>query len=360
MSAPMIEVDGLRKVFSYLNPDPNSNDADMWFSYLAGLLGRTSGSFAARRGTVIALDGVSLRVSTGEFVAVLGHNGAGKTTLVKVLATMLRPTAGRVTVNGFDVVRHAARVRASIAVVPAAGWLAFDAGLSLRANLRYWASLYGLDRPTAERRIGEALDVVGLARWIDERPEHLSSGMRGRLSIAKGLLLRAPVFILDEPTATIDPVGAYQIRDFLRNALNRQLGQTVLLTTHNMAEAEHLADRVAIVDHGRIVACDRPAALAATLRDAVVECTVTGCTPAAIGALHPFVLHHLEFLDGRGAGRLRILLRPDAERSAVRAALEAAGAEVRSISAATPNLEDVFIRATGRDADGSTTVAVDA
>ena len=346
----MITVDHLRKVFSYLNPDPNSNSSDMWVGYLLGLLGKRA-DFGAKRGTTVALDDVSLQIPTGEFVAVLGPNGAGKTTLVKVLATTLRPTAGWALVNGYDVSRQAAHVRASIAVAPTAGWLAFDGGLSLRANLMYWARLYGLDRRTAKLRIAEALDVVGLGKWHDERPEHLSSGMRGRLSIAKGLLLRSPLFILDEPTANIDPVGAYQIRDFIRNELNRQLGQTVVLTTHNMAEAEQLADRVVIIDHGHVIANDRPARLTAGLEDSILEITLSACPPAALRLLQEqkLALHHVEALDRQGAGRLRIHLRPDAEAGAVRTVLTAAGAVVEQMAPAAATLEDVFIGLTGRN-----------
>ncbi len=353
MARPIIQVERVRKVFSYLNPDPNSNAADMWADYILGLLGRRSGSFAAQRTSLVALDDLSLTVNPGEFFALLGPNGAGKTTLVKILATLLRPTAGRVLVNGFDSQRETARVRASLAVVPAAGWLAFDAGISLGANLRYWARLYGLDRRTAEQRIGEALGVVGLAGWEKEHPEHLSSGMRGRLAIAKGLLLRAPVFLLDEPTANIDPTGAYQIRDFIHTELNRRLGQTVVLTTHNMAEAEQLADRVAIVDQGRLVACDRPAALVATLTGSILVLTVAACPPTAVRVLREdhLVLHHVETLDAQGTGRLRLHLAPGTDAATVAAALAAQGTQVQALEEAPPTLEDVFIRATGRSLD---------
>ncbi|GEM_PF-5094433 len=195
--------------------------------------------------------------------------------------------------------------------------------------------------------------MVGLGAWLEEKPEHLSSGMRARLAIAKGLLLRTPVFMLDEPTANVDPAGAYQIRDFIRNELNRRLGQTVILTTHNMAEAEQLADRVAIVDRGQVIACDRPAALASGLGDCVLELALSSCSPEAIRSLQErkLTLHHVESLDRQGAGRLRVHLRPGVQAADVRAALEAAGSAVVSITPAGATLEDVFLRRTGRSLD---------
>jgi ABC-2 type transport system ATP-binding protein len=256
-------------------------------------------------------------------------------------------------VNGYDARRTPARVRGSLAVVMSAGWLAMDYELTVAQNLVFWGRLYGLDRHTAEARALRALEVVGLAEWTGQRPGKLSSGMRQRLAVAKGLLFRSPVFVLDEPTVNVDPAGAYQIRDFLRNELNRGLGQTVVLTTHNMAEAQQLSDRVAIIDRGRLLACASPAALIQGLGDCVVEVAVTGCTPRAIRAVREqgTAFQVVDFLDPRGSGRVRVHLRPGAEAAAVRAALEAQGAEVTGVSAATPSLEDVFVRLTGRELD---------
>lgn len=350
-AAGAIEVEHLRKVFPYKNPDPNSNSDDMWVSYLR-LLWRAW----RRRGQpapndIVALDDVSLTVRPGEFLSVLGPNGAGKTTLVKILATTLRPTAGRVVVNGYDLQRQPARVRGSLAVVMSASWLAMDYEIQLIQNLIFWGRLYGLDRGTARERALRALAVVGLSEWTVQKPGKLSSGMRQRLSVAKGLLFRSPVFILDEPTTNVDPAGAYQIRDFLRNELNRGLGQTVVLTTHNMAEAEQLSDRVAIVDRGRLLTCDRPGALVRRLGDRVFEFFVSGCTPSAIRAARDrgAALHLVDFLDPEGTGRVRVHLRPDAGPDSVRGALEHYGAHVTEMTAGTPTLEDVFLSLTGRN-----------
>jgi ABC-2 type transport system ATP-binding protein len=354
MSRAIVEVERLRKVFSYRNPDPNSNSPDMWFAYLLGLLGRAAGEFSADRRVKVALDDVSLGIAEGEFFGVLGPNGAGKTTLVKVLATILRPTSGRARVAGHDVERDAARVRASLTVVPASGWLAFDSQLTVAQNLAFWGSLYGLDRRTARARIRDVLAVVGLDEWHDATPSHLSSGMRQRLAVAKGLLFRAPLFVLDEPTANVDPAGAYQIRDFIRNELNRALGQTVMLTTHDMAEAEQLCDRVAIVDGGRIIAQGRPSELAARLTSRVVEVSLARRGKQAVQVLRErrLALHVVDFLDGEGGGRLRVHLLPGIGGDAVRTSLAAAGLSVDGVRAAPANLQDVFLSSTGRGLDG--------
>jgi ABC-2 type transport system ATP-binding protein len=354
-----ISVEHVRKVFRYSNPDPNSNDTDMWFSYILGLLGRDAGPFAAQKRTVVALDDVSFEVQRGEFFGVLGPNGAGKTTLVKILATVLRPNAGRVVINSFDSQRDMARVRASITVVPAAGWLAFDSQLSVGQNLAFWGRIYGLDGRTSRARSMEALRVVGLEAWYNEDPGHLSSGMRQRLAVAKGLMFRAPVFILDEPTANVDPVAAHQIRDFIRNELNRKLGQTVVLTTHNMAEAEQLCDRVAIIDRGRVLAAAKPSALVASLDDWVGEVRLPSGAGRAIQAIRErrIAVRVVDFLDGEDAGRLRIHLRSDINPAQVHAALKSAGLQVESISRVQPNLEDVFLHHTGRRLDGDADAA---
>jgi ABC-2 type transport system ATP-binding protein len=310
MSDPIVTIEHVRKEFAYLNPDANSNVPDMWVAYLLGLLGRSKRPFAARRKRVVALDDVSLSVERGEFFGLLGPNGAGKTTLIKVISTILRPDAGTVRVNGHDIVRDTARARASLSVVPASGWLSFDRQLTLTQNLVFWGRLCGLGAPEVRRRALDALSVVDLTTWRDETPDHLSSGMRQRLAIAKGLLVRSPVFVLDEPTANVDPLSAYQVRDFLRNELNRGLGQTIVLATHNMAEAGMLCDRVAIIDRGRVLACDAPARLVTAIHGRVVEVSLAAGAPDARAHLRDrrVARHVTDTIDRDGAGTLRLHL----------------------------------------------------
>jgi ABC-2 type transport system ATP-binding protein len=167
------------------------------------------------------------------------------------------------------------------------------------------------------------------------------------------------VFILDEPTANVDPVSAHQIRDFIRNDLNRKLGQTVVLTTHNMAEAEQLCDRVAIIDRGRVLAMAKPSTLVTNLEDWVVEVRLRSGAARAIQAIRErrIALRVVDFLDGEDAGRLRVHLRSDTSAAQVHAALKAVALEPESISRVQPNLEDVFLHYTGRRLDGDSDAA---
>jgi ABC-2 type transport system ATP-binding protein len=350
---PIVRIEQVRKTFPYTNPDPNSNEGDMWVDYILGLLGRSRGRFAARRKFTVALDAISLAVQRGEFFGLLGPNGAGKTTLIKVISTILRPNAGCILVDGHDTVRNASHARALLSVVAASGWLSFDQQLTLTQNLVFWGRLCGLRPTDATQRALVALEVVGLDEWRDETPNHLSSGMRQRLAIAKGLLVRAPVFVLDEPTANVDPIIAWQIRDFLRNDLNRALGQTIMLATHNMSEAEQLCDRVAIIDHGKLLVCDRPAALSAALGELVVAVTAHAEASRVFALLREsgVARHIVENIAHDDAGNFRLLLRPDASEKDVARLLERFAGPTTS-APATPTLEDVFMHHAGRSIGG--------
>lgn len=359
MSDPIVTIEHIRKEFAYLNPNANNNDDDMWVSYILGLLGHSKGQFAARRKKVIALADITLSVERGEFFGLLGPNGAGKTTLIKVIATILRSNAGTIRVNGHDVVRDTAQARAAMSVVPASGWLSFDLQLTLTQNLVFWGRLCGLSESMAKPRALEALEVVSLAKWRDETPDHLSSGMRQRLAIAKGLLVRSPVFILDEPTANVDPISSYQIRDFLRNELNRGLGQTIMLATHNMAEAEMLCDRVAIIDRGNVLACDSPNRLTTQLHDRIFEVSLTSGASRVLGILRErkVARHITDSLDRDDAGQLRLHLANGVEIGEVRQLLSSIDIPHASVSETRATLEDAFVHYAGRSLDGDDSTA---
>ncbi len=346
MNTPAVAVNHVRKTFSHTSPDANRGTDDMWVDYLLGRLGRRSGNMAAIRRETIAVDDVSLSVDSGEFFGILGPNGAGKTTLIKMLATILRPNHGTITVGGYDTVRESAQARASLNVVAASGWFAFDMQLTLRQNLVFWGRLCGLPKPTAAERALLALTVVGLADWLDETPNHLSSGMRQRFALARGLLVPTPVFLLDEPTGNVDPVAGYQIRDFLRNDLNRELGQTIVLATHNMAEAEQLCDRVAIIDTGRVLACDRPSRLTRVLAGKVVAFDLPRAAPDLLRQLHASeMIRQLVDSPRDGGGvMVRSVLHLDAEPAAL-ASLLPGDTALREIS---PTLEDALFHYTGK------------
>src|SRR4029077_12455587 len=198
----------------------------------------------------------------GEIFALLGPNGAGKSTLIRMLTTLIAPTAGTAKINGFDVVKQANDVRLQIGVIPQA--MTSDLELSVDENLSIYAKLYGVPRERRKRLMGELLEAVELTKWRDKPVKNLSGGMRRRVEIARGLIHEPRVFFLDEPTTGLDPVSRVAVWEMLRE-LKKNRDLTVFLTTHYMDEADKLCDRIAIVDHGKLVALDSPMKLKASI-----------------------------------------------------------------------------------------------
>jgi len=222
-------------------------------------------------GDFTAVDGVSFKVEAGEIFGLLGPNGAGKSTLIRMLVTLLPPTSGTAVINGFDVRKKADDVRRSIGVIPQA--MTSDLELTVEENLVIFAKLYGVPRVKRNKLIAELIAAVELTQWADKPVKNLSGGMRRRVEIARGLVHEPKVFFLDEPTTGLDPVsrtGAWTMLQKIKS--ERDL--TVLLTTHYMDEADKLCDRIAIVDHGKLVALDTPARLKASIPDASEKTTL--------------------------------------------------------------------------------------
>ncbi len=213
-------------------------------------------------GDTRAVDGVSLTVSQGEIFGLIGPNGAGKSTLIKILTTLLPPSAGSATVAGFDVQRQAAQVRRNIGYVPQL--LSADGALTGRENLLLSARLYGIARHERAARIGRALEVMGLADAAGLLVQRYSGGMIRRLEIAQSMLHRPAVLFMDEPTVGLDPVARRAVLEHIRG-LRQHLRTTIVLTTHYMEEVEEMCDRVALIHQGRIVEVGSPAALKAAL-----------------------------------------------------------------------------------------------
>jgi ABC-2 type transport system ATP-binding protein len=215
---------------------------------------------------VPVLRDVTIDVAEGEFFGLLGPNGAGKTTLFKTLATLVLPDAGCATVAGYDIVRDAPAVRRVLAPV-IADERSLYWRLTARANLELFAALQGLRGPLARERVDELLGVVSLAETAEKMVGQFSSGMKQRLLIARALLPRPKVLLLDEPTRSLDPLSARSLRRFLREELSGRQGCTILLATHNTEEALELCDRVAVLDRGRLLAAGATDALAAEIGD---------------------------------------------------------------------------------------------
>ena len=241
---------------------------------------RRSGVLWRRTHDVEAVRGVSFTVAPGELYGLLGPNGAGKTTTIKMLITLLVPTAGTARVLGHDVVAEPAKVRAAIGYVFGGDKGLYDR-LTALDNLRYFAELYGVAPRQQRRRIAEVLDMVNLSDRARDRVEGYSRGMRQRLHIARGLLHDPPVVFLDEPTIGVDPVGARELRRTIASLT--EAGKTVLLTTHYMFEADDLCHRMAVISKGEIVAEGTPRDLKAIVADrTVIEIETFGVDEDAV------------------------------------------------------------------------------
>ncbi|RDG32048.1 ABC transporter ATP-binding protein [Streptomyces corynorhini] len=288
----------------------------------------------------LALDEFDLRVERGEVHGLLGPNGAGKTTLCRILCTVLLPTSGTAEVLGHDVRAEAHVVRRSIGIV-FGGERGLYGRLTARQNLRFWGALYGLSGRELRRRADVLLERTGLSERADDRVDTMSRGMKQRLHIARGLVTDPPVLILDEPTMGMDPVAAHDFREMIKQL--RSDGRTVLLTTHDMREAEALCDRVTLVDHGKVIATEPTGAVGALLahRNRVDAAEVPPETLAALRAM-PGV----EAVEAGADDTVRIMTVDAATVTEALRLLVAAG--VTRLSTAPPGLEEVYLSLIGK------------
>jgi daunorubicin resistance ABC transporter ATP-binding subunit len=292
-------------------------------------------------GAVVALDGLDLEVETGSVLGLLGPNGAGKTTLVRILATLLCPTAGRARVLGHDVVAEPLAVRRRIGL--AGQFAAVDAELTGRENVEMVARLYRLSGAEARRRASEVLERFELVEAADRRVSTYSGGMRRRLDLAAGLIGRPPVVLLDEPTTGLDPRSRQELWRIV-DELHRE-GTTVLLTTQYLEEADRLAQKIALVDHGRIAAQGTPAQLKATIGGNVLSIRVADPADAPDAAA---VLGDMGAHEHTADGEIRIAVAdPAASAEAIRR-LDARRLPIAAVELQRPSLDDVFLAVTGR------------
>jgi ABC-2 type transport system ATP-binding protein len=300
-------------------------------------------------GDVIAVDGVDLSVDAGEVFGFLGPNGAGKSTTVRMLTTLLRPTGGRATVAGFDVVAKAGEVRKRIGV--ALQDAAIDPLMTGNELLGLQAVLYGIEKHRARQRAGELLERVGLTAAADRRVGTYSGGMRRRLDLALALMHEPVVLFLDEPTTGLDPMSRVALWEEVRY-LNRELGTTVLLTTQYLEEADQLADRIAIIDHGRIVREGVPRELKAQVGAPTLLVNV----PADQQDTAKGVLIEFGELRPSSEGALGVGLVAGASAIAeVVRRLDQAGVHLQHMELNEPSLDDVFAEATGHRLEGAAT-----
>jgi ABC-2 type transport system ATP-binding protein len=294
-----------------------------------------------------AVDGIDLSISPGDIYGFLGPNGAGKSTTVHVLTTLLPPTAGRATVGGFDVVTEGPKVRSVIGA--ALQEAALDPFLSGREHLRMQAALHGLKGDERRRRIDELLERVGLAEAADRKVRGYSGGMKRRLDLALALVHDPAILFLDEPTTGLDPQSRTALWVEV-GRLAKEEGVTVFLTTQYLEEADVLADRVGIIDHGRIVAEGTPEALKAEIGRPTVEAAPAepGDLPRVVETLRRFG----ESVDG-APGAVAVRIDGDGELADVVRALDAEGVRIESLRLHQPSLDDVFLAKTGRHLEGA-------
>ena len=295
-------------------------------------------------GDFCAVDDLSFVVEQGEVFGLLGPNGAGKSTLIRLLTTLLLPTSGTARVNGFDVVREADAVRTSIGVIPQA--MTSDLDLSAAENMSIFAKLYGVPRERRQRVIEELLRAVDLLSWRDKPVKQFSGGMRRRLEIARGLVHEPKIFFLDEPSTGLDPVSRVAVWEMI-SRLKREHDLTILLTTHYMDEADKLCDRIAIVDHGKLVALDSPLKLKASIPGStILEVSFSSAPPG-----WPETLRGLPDVQNVRAEENVFRIGSDNGPQTTLALMEAARAAqvtITSLSVQSTTLDDVFMHYTGR------------
>ena len=290
---------------------------------------------------MIAVDGLHLDIHENEVFGLLGSNGAGKTTIIHMLATLLKPTSGTARVNGYDIIKDSAKVRASIGIVFQAP--SSDDMLTGYENLKLHSLLYGIPRHLRETRIAEVLDLVGLTERKDDQVKKYSGGMRRRLEIARGLIHKPKVIFLDEPTLGLDPSSRESMWKYIQR-LAKEEKITIILTTHYMEEADILCDRIGIIDKGKIIALDTPSKLKAMIGGDIIKLKVQQKNILNIEILKRFTfVRKVEHMNDE---RVLIVSVDDASCN-LPIILKQIDAE--SVEVTNPTLNDVFLHFTGQN-----------
>ncbi|MGA2251651.1 ATP-binding cassette domain-containing protein [Terracidiphilus sp.] len=298
-----------------------------------------------RYGDFEAVKGVDFEVAEGEIFGLLGPNGAGKSTLIRMMTTLIPITAGRALIDGLDVSKEPNAVRNVIGVIPQA--LTSDLDLTVEENLSIYAKLYSVPKAIREKSINEVLEAVDLTKWRGAQTKTLSGGMRRRLEIARGLVHNPRIFFLDEPTTGLDPVSRIAVWEMLNN-LKKTRHLTMLLTTHYMEEADRLCDRIAIVDHGNLVALDTPVGLKQSVPGSdVVEVRFNREDDQWKERL--LALAEVTDVQSQSAGVYRVLT-ANGSRTTTQLVEMASrlGEQLTSLSVQNTSLDDVFVHYTGR------------
>jgi ABC-2 type transport system ATP-binding protein len=297
----------------------------------------------------VALDNINLEVRRGELFGLLGSNGAGKTTLIKILTTLLSPSTGSARVDDLDVVTQAPALRPRINMVSGGETSGYGV-LTVRENLWLFSQLYGVPRKEARRRIDMLLDELDLSEKADTRISHLSTGLRQKMNFCRGFVTDPKILFLDEPTLGLDVHAARTVRDFIRRWLAERPGRTMVLTTHYLAEADELCDRIAIVHKGKVLVCDTPENLKRRVqRYPIFELALA--SKAGSNGWHELGrlpgVHNCTYNEGPAVIDVKVALEEEAVVGSVVQEIVVGGSRILSLKKVEPSLEDVFIEMVG-------------
>ena len=298
-------------------------------------------------GDFVALDDISFDVRKGEVFGLLGPNGAGKSTTLRILSTLARPTGGTATIGGHDVVKDDTEVRKLIGIV-SEKMIMYDR-LTARENLWFFGSLFDIPGDVLKPRIDELLELVQLTKWKNAQVGTFSTGMRQRMNVVRALLNMPRVLFLDEPTLGLDPQSSVEIREFVKK-LNRENGTTIIVTTHTMVDADMLCDRIAIIDHGKVVALDTSSTLKRLISGGdgtILKLEISNLTTDLLENLR--TLDCVKSATQESSTQVRLLARGDDAFDNVIDAVRRKGGKITSIENVQPTLEDVFLHLTGHE-----------
>ena len=294
-----------------------------------------------------AVDNITFDVKKGEIFGLLGPNGAGKSTTLRVLSTLASPTKGTATIGGFDIVKNDNEVRKLIGIVSEK--MIMYNRLTAKENLWFFGSLFNIPKDVLTKRINELLELVQLTKWKNAQVGTFSTGMRQRMNVVRALLNMPQVLFLDEPTLGLDPQSSVEIREFIKK-LNQENGTTVVITTHMMVDADLMCDRIAIIDHGKIVALDTSTNLKKIISGAdtmIIKLEIANLTPELITTIR--ALKCVDSVTQENSLQLHLMVHGDEAFNSVIDAVREKNGKINSMENLQPTLEDVFLHITGHE-----------
>ena len=296
-------------------------------------------------GKFTAVDSISFDVKKGEIFGLLGPNGAGKSTTLRILSTLARPTSGSATINGYDIVKDDNKVRETLGIV-SEKMIIYDR-LTAKENLWFFGCLFGIPKEKLTKRIDDLLALVNLTQFKDKQVGTFSTGMRQRMNVIRALLNEPQVLFLDEPTLGLDPQSSVEIRDFVKK-LNKEKGTTIIITTHMMVDADILCDRIAIVDHGKIIALDTSANLKKATVGAntlIIKLEISNLTGSMADKIK--LLSCVDAVTQESETKLRIIVHGETAFDEILDVVRGMKGKISSMENVQPTLEDVFLHITG-------------